>query len=48
MPHNAHEVFRTLWQENVREGFVEGSKNVVFSVNYKIEARQDQLGDVQY
>eukprot|EP00959_Pyramimonas_sp_CCMP1952_P178076 3722135-Pyramimonas_sp.AAC.1 len=50
MPHNVHEVFRMLWQENVREGFVEGSKNVVFSVNYKIEGRQAQesIGDQQY
>ena len=48
MPAPVKEVFKQLWQQNVREGFVKGSRQVVFTVNYKIEARQDQLGDMQY
>ncbi len=47
MPTPVKEVFRQLWQHNVREGFVQGSRHVVFIVNYKIEARQAQVGDTQ-
>ena len=48
MPHNIQDVFKKLWRENIREGFVSGSPNVVFTVNYKIEERQQPIGYMQY